>query len=158
MRCAKNQILIKRATTGMVSALANVFVALVGVAGGLAVGSGLVALLIVLDLIPRLAQMANAYRLSIWFETAVIFGSLFWTFADFLDWNLFMPSKGLLSVVGLLDGIFVGMLAAALTEVMNVLPILAKRMNLSKYMVSLVMAMVFGKIIGSLFDWIIYQW
>ncbi len=32
--------------------------------------------------------------------------------------------------IGLLDGIFVGMLAAALTEVMNVLPIIAKRMSL----------------------------
>lgn len=138
--------------------LLNLFIAVLGLAGGLAVGSGLVALLIVLDLIPRLAQIANAYRLSIWFETAVICGSLYWTFADFMDWQLPYSWVPLLSVAGLLDGIFVGMLAAALTEVMNVLPILAKRMNLSNYMVALVMAMVLGKTLGSLFDWLVFQW
>lgn len=142
----------------MINALANIFVALLGLAGGLAVGSGLVALLIVLDLIPRLAQIANAYRMSIWFETAVICGSLYWTFADFMNWKLSLPQGVFLTGAGLFDGIFIGMLAAALTEVMNVLPILAKRMNLSDYMVGLVMAMVLGKTLGSLFDWLVYQW
>ncbi|OBZ08070.1 MULTISPECIES: stage V sporulation protein AB [Bacillales] len=142
----------------MINTLSNVFVALLGLAGGLAVGSGLVALLIVLDLIPRLAQVANAYRMSVWFETAVISGSLYWTFADFMNWRLMLPSGVFLSGAGLIDGMFVGMLAAALTEVMNVLPILAKRMNLSAYMVGLVMAMVLGKTLGSLFDWLVFQW
>ncbi|MGM0880527.1 MAG: stage V sporulation protein AB [Bacillota bacterium] len=142
----------------MINGLENVFVAMLGLAGGLAVGSGLVALLIVLDLIPRLAQIANAYRMSIWFETAVICGSLFWTFTDFMDWKFAFPPGVFLSAAGLFDGMFIGMLAAALTEVMNVLPILAKRMNLSDFMIALVMAMVFGKTLGSLFDWLVFQW
>lgn len=142
----------------MIEWLTNVFVGLLGLAGGLAVGSGLVALLIVLDLIPRLAQLAGAYRMSAWFETAVICGSLYFTFADFLDWKLKLPATVTLCLTGLISGLFVGMLAAALTEVLNVLPILAKRMNLSEYMVALVMAMVTGKILGSLFDWLVFQW
>lgn len=137
---------------------ANLFVALLGLSGGLAVGSGLVSLLIVLDLVPRLAQLARAYRMSLWFETAVISGSMYWTFADFLEWKLRLSSVVVLIVTGIFNGLFVGLLAAALTEVMNVLPILAKRMNLSDYMVSLVMAMVFGKTLGSLFDWLVFQW
>ncbi len=60
--------------------------------------------------------------------------------------------------MGLLDGIFIGMLAAALTEVMNVLPILAKRLHLGGFIHALVMAMVLGKVLGSLFDWLVYQW
>jgi len=142
----------------ILSLLLNLFVAFIGLSGGLAVGSGLVALLIVFDLIPRLAQLANAYRMSVWFETAVISGSLYWTFADFMDWSFSIPPALGLSWVGLLQGAFVGMLAAALTEVINVLPIMAKRMQMSAYMASLVMAMVIGKIVGSLFDWLIYQW
>ncbi len=142
----------------MIECMTDIFLVLLGLAGGLAVGSGLVALLIVFDLIPRLAQLAGAYRMSAWFESALIGGSLFFTFADFLDWKLSVPFGPLLGGIGLLDGIFIGMLAAALTEVINVLPILAKRMNLSSYMVALVMAMVIGKTIGSLFDWFIYQW
>lgn len=147
-----------RAGCGMIKLAENLFIAVLGLAGGLAVGSGLVALLIVFDLIPRLAQLARAFRLSFVFETAIICGSLYWTFADFLDWQLRLPPALVLTSSGLLDGMFVGMLAAALTEVMNVLPILAKRLGLSNYIISLVMAMVIGKTIGSLFDWLVFQW
>ncbi|SFI56947.1 stage V sporulation protein AB [Paenibacillus sp. UNC496MF] len=143
----------------MVSGLAaNSFVAVLGFAGGLGVGSALAALLIVLDIIPRLAQLAFAYRKSIWFETAVVFGALFWSLADFLEWRLWLPKHPTLIVIGTFDGIFVGMLGAALTEVMNVLPILAKRVRLSRYLVSLVYAMVIGKVTGSLFDWLVFQY
>ncbi|MWC28406.1 stage V sporulation protein AB [Paenibacillus sp. MMS18-CY102] len=134
------------------------FVALLGLGGGLAVGSGLVSLLIILDLIPRLAQLGNAYRHSVWFETAVIAGALYWTFADFMDWSLHWQLPVALPVAGLFDGLFVGMLAAALTEVMNVLPILAKRIGLARHITALVLAMVLGKTAGSLFDWLYYQW
>jgi stage V sporulation protein AB len=51
---------------------------------------------------------------------------------------------------------FIGMLAAALTEVLNVFPILAKRIGLGDKIVILLMAIVFGKIIGSLFHWIYF--
>ncbi|BBH21056.1 stage V sporulation protein AB [Paenibacillus baekrokdamisoli] len=142
----------------MISWAANAFVMLLGIAGGLAVGSGLVALLIVLDLIPRLAQLSYGFRKSLWYETAVVSGAVFWSLADFLDIRLWLPSHSSLIFVGLLDGIFIGMLAAALTEVMNVLPILAKRLRLSGYLVSLLMAMVLGKVTGSLFDWLVFQW
>lgn len=142
----------------IVSGLSNLFIALLGVAGGLAVGSGLVALLIVFDLVPRLAQLAGAFRLSGWFESAIISGSLYWTFADFLGWQLPLSAPIFLIVSGIFSGMFVGMLAAALTEVLNVLPILAKRLGLSDYMIALVMSMVLGKTVGSLFDWLVYQW
>ncbi|SEN22655.1 MULTISPECIES: stage V sporulation protein AB [Paenibacillus] len=137
---------------------ADLFVAVLGFAGGLGVGSAFVALLIVLDIIPRLAQIAYAFRKSIWFETAVMSGAVFWSLADFLEWRLWLPRTVTLAIIGTFDGIFVGMLGAALTEVMNVLPILAKRMRLSRYMVGLVMAMVLGKVTGSLFDWLVFQW
>ncbi|MBW7473508.1 stage V sporulation protein AB [Paenibacillus oenotherae] len=137
---------------------AKAFVAILGFAGGLSVGSGLIALLIVLDLIPRLAQLACAFRKSIWYETALISGAVFWSLADFMEWRFSLPGRLTLAGIGLFDGIFIGMLAAALTEVMNLLPLLAKRLRLSCFMVSLVMAMMLGKVTGSLFDWLVFQW
>jgi stage V sporulation protein AB len=137
---------------------ANLLVVLLGLSGGIAVGSGLVALLVILDLIPRLAQLARGYRQSVWFETAIIAGSVFWSLADFFDWTASFPSVFPIMLIGAFDGMFVGMLAAALTEVVNVLPIMAKRLQLSEYMVALVMAMVLGKVAGSLFDWLVFQW
>jgi stage V sporulation protein AB len=142
----------------MASIAGKAFVALLGLAGGLVVGSGLVALLIVLDLVPRIAQVTSAYRKSAWFETAIIAGAVYWSLADFLEWRLRLPRSAALPLIGLSDGVFVGMLAAALTEVMNVLPILAKRLGLSHYIIGLLMAMVLGKVAGSLFDWLYFQW
>ncbi len=140
-----------------VDVLQKSFVVVLGISGGIAVGSGLVALLIVFDLIPRLAHLANAFRMSAWFESAIITGTLYWTLADFLDFQILIPSRLLQAGAGFLDGIFIGMLAAALTEVMNVIPILAKRLKLAKYTIALVMAMILGKMAGSLFDWLVYQ-
>ena len=48
------------------------------------------------------------------------------------------------------------MMAAALTEVLNVWPILAKRIGVDDKIVILIMAIVFGKIFGSLFHWIYF--
>lgn len=136
--------------------LAYCMVILIGAAGGLAVGGGMVAFLIVLDIVPRLAQMTKAFDRVHFFEGAMVAGVMFWTFADFFDWR----AKGMpviTSVFGFLGGCFIGMLAGALTEVLNVLPIMAKRLRLSEYIVWLLMAMVFGKVAGSLFEWIVYH-
>ena len=70
--------------------------------------------------------------------------------------SIFIYLPLLLIIFGLAGGIFVGMMAAALTEVLNVWPILAKRIGVDDKIVILLMALVFGKIIGSLFHWIYF--
>lgn len=45
---------------------------------------------------------------------------------------------------------------AALTEVLNVLPILAKRVGVEGKIIVLLVALVLGKVIGSLFHWIYF--
>lgn len=141
---------------GLIEAAFDVLLVVIGLAGGLAIGSGMVAFLVVLDVIPRLAQVTRSYDKIHWYEGAVVCGSLFWTFADFCGWTMHGTVLGA-GMVGLLAGCFVGLLAAALTEVINVLPILAKRIGLSRYMLWFLMAMVFGKVLGSLFEWLVYQ-
>ncbi|WP_248930847.1 stage V sporulation protein AB [Paenibacillus hamazuiensis] len=135
--------------------IADIMLALIGIAGGIAVGSGMVAFLVVLDVIPRLTQLTDTHLYIRTYEGAVVAGSVFWTLTDFFDWK--MPLFPMCTVlVGLFAGCFIGMLAAALTEVINVLPILAKRIGMESVMVWLLMAMIFGKVFGSLFDWLIY--
>lgn len=143
----------------MIDVLRLGFSTFVGLAGGVAVGGGLVALFIVLDIIPRLAQLTRSYDKVHWFEGAMVSGSLYWTVADFWNWKLghMMIAPVFSGAVGLLHGVFVGLLAAALTEVLNVLPILAKRLRIVQYMFGLLLAMVLGKVTGSLFDWLVYH-
>lgn len=133
--------------------LAELLVMIVGIAGGFSVGSAFVALLIVLDLIPRLVQLTRAYRRSWLFESATLAGAIYWICADQFHWRLDWPD-GWLLFPAIFQGLFVGMFAAALTEVLNVLPILSKRLKLQPYMFSLLVAMILGKVAGSLVDWL----
>ena len=132
-----------------------VIVTIVGLAGGLAVGSGFVAFITVLDIIPRLTQISKGYDFIRWFQRALVAGVLIFTWLDLRGFILHLP-RIMTLLVGMFHGIFVGMLAAALTEVLNVLPILAKRLNMTNAILFLLMAMVLGKISGSLFHWILY--
>ncbi|HZG72864.1 MAG TPA: stage V sporulation protein AB, partial [Chondromyces sp.] len=100
------------------------FVILTGFAGGLAVGGGFVAFLAVLGIIPRLTQLTKTMKAIQHYEAAVIIGALAGCVASLWDFHFFFPSF-VLAPIGLASGIFIGMLAAALTEVLNVFPILA---------------------------------
>jgi|SRR5690625_2641763 len=126
---------------------------MIGFSSGIIIGAGFIALLIVLGIIPRLIQVSRSIQLTNMFSLAVIFGVLFGAYLSFtnVSWSY---SKWVLIIWGGIHGIFNGMLAAALAEILNVFPLLAKRVGLEKYMILLLMAIVFGKIFGSLFQWL----
>jgi len=136
--------------------LANALLVTIGLAGGIAVGSGFVAFITVLDIIPRLTLISKTFRSIPIYEYAIILGVLSFTWVDFRDLVIRL-SLILLIVIGLAMGIFVGLLAAALTEVINVIPILAKRLKMESHIIYLLMAMAFGKVAGSLFQWLFFS-
>ncbi len=131
------------------------FIILMGLAGGLAVGSGFVAFLAVLGVIPRLSQLTKTMRWISWYEWAVVLGAILGTVGSLRD-PVLSFSPYVTVPLGLAGGVFVGMLAAALTEVLNVLPILAKRVRVDDKLETLMMAIVLGKVFGSLFHWIYF--
>jgi stage V sporulation protein AB len=126
-----------------------------GLAGGIAVGSGFVAFLTVLGVIPRLTQLTKANKHIHYLQWAVILGAVLNGWISLQDMS-FSFSTYVLIPLGLMCGVFVGMLAAALTEVTNVFPILAKRVGLETKIVYLLMAIAIGKVVGSLFHWIYF--
>ncbi|WP_047985356.1 stage V sporulation protein AB [Ornithinibacillus californiensis] len=134
--------------------LINAVQIVVGFSGGLAVGCGFVAFLTVLGIIPRLIQLTKTLHLVKVYTGCVVLGTLMGTYLSFanVSWN---HPIILLIIWGAFHGIFNGMLAAALTEVLNVFPLLSKRIRLENKLITLMMAIVLGKIVGSLFQWII---
>lgn len=135
--------------------LSLVLLILVGLSGGLIVGAGLVAFLTVLGIVPRLTQITKTGKYIHLYQYGIIVGSVFWGWVGMHELTFSLPFH-LSALHGLFAGLFVGMLAAALTEVLNVLPILAKRINLVEKIIWLLMAMVLGKIFGSLFHWLYF--
>ena len=140
----------------MIQSLISNFVQLIiGFSGGLAVGAGFVAFLTVLGIIPRLIQLSKTERFINVYISCVITGSLVGTFLSFTSITWDQPMF-LLLFWGLLHGIFNGMLAAALTEILNVFPIIYKRLGIDRHLIWLFMAVVLGKIAGSLFQWMYF--
>ena len=131
------------------------FIIFVGLGGGITGGAGFVAFLTVMGIIPRLMQLTKTMRFVQAYEAAVILGAVCGGW-ETLHMNHLYLTKWIAVPVGLLAGLFVGMLAAALTEVLNVLPILAKRIGLRSKIIILLMAIVIGKIAGSLFHWLYF--
>lgn len=126
-----------------------------GMASGLSVGSGFVAFLTVLGIIPRLTQLTKTMKMIHQYEWAVVIGALMGVAASLRDPALRISAYFLIPL-GLSGGVFVGMLAAGLTEALNVFPILAKRIRLDGKIVILIMAIVLGKIFGSIFQWLYF--
>ncbi|WP_096201051.1 stage V sporulation protein AB [Bacillus sp. FJAT-45350] len=127
----------------------------VGLSGGLAVGAGFVAFLTVLGIVPRLTQLSKTSKFIHYYEAAIIIGALIGAWVSLQDSILYLW-RVLLIPTGLASGMFIGLLAAALTEVLNVFPILAKRIGVAEKIIYLLMAIVLGKICGSLFHWIYF--
>ncbi|HHW39419.1 MAG TPA: stage V sporulation protein AB [Bacillales bacterium] len=127
----------------------------IGFAGGLAVGAGFVAFLTVLGVIPRLTQLTKTMKCIHLYEWGVVLGAIAGGWIGLRE-TIYQFSSLFVIPIGLANGIFVGMLAAALTEVLNVWPILAKRIGVRDKLIILLSAIFFGKIFGSLFHWIYF--
>lgn len=132
------------------------FLIFVGLASGLAVGSGLVAFLTILGVIPRLVHLTKTKVFFRHYEWAAILGAILFGWLSLNDF-LFHTSNLIVVLVGLFTGIFIGMLAAALFEVLNVIPILSKRIGFQEQVIVLLMAIAFGKVFGSLFQWMFFD-
>lgn len=127
---------------------------LIGFSNGIVVGSGIVALITLLDIIPRLAQLTKTYRYIREYEYTIILGS---TFAAVVSLTEISMNLGwfVVVLVGFLNGFFIGLLASALAEVMNVIPVIVRRCRIDGYVIYILYSLIFGKVIGSLVHWIL---
>ncbi|GER66075.1 stage V sporulation protein AB [Weizmannia acidilactici] len=133
----------------------EMFAAFCGLGGGLVAGCGYVAFLTVLGIVPRLVQLSKTAKFIQYYEWAVVLGVLSGTWWGLGDAGGRLPLF-VAAPAGLFCGVFVGMLAAALTEVINVIPIFSKRIGMDRRLISALMAIVIGKVAGSLFQWLYF--
>ena len=127
----------------------------IGLSGGIAVGGAYASILTVLDILPRLAQISKSPANINKFESALVFGGVSWTVIDFMDVTIPLGIWGML-IFGSFGGIFIGLLIAGLAEVFNVLPVMSNRLKMNQYIFHFVVALILGKVTGSLFYWFVY--
>ena len=131
------------------------FVPIVGFGNGLIVGSGIVALITLLDIVPRLSQLTKTYKYMRSYEQILIIGSVIAAFLSLTDISLNLGRFSIVIIFGFFNGFFIGMLASALAEVMNVIPIIVRRFKIDGYVIYILYALILGKVLGSLIDWLI---
>lgn len=139
---------------------------MIGISSGIMVSAGVFTVLFVVGLIPRFASRTDTARCEFLYEECLIFGALL---ADILS---VYPIKGsigelaarvsfsnsimtfILVVIGVFAGMFVGCLSIALAEVLDGIPIFARRIKLKMGVSISVLAVALGKIAGSLYYFI----
>ena len=133
----------------------KVFLVIYGLSAGIMVGAGVVSILILIGIIPRMSHATNTKEFSNLYESLLVIGT-------FLGSILSLHSIGIQGgriitiILGLSYGIFLGFLSSGLTEVILYIPIISRRLKLpSIYLKYIVISLMLGKVIGSFIGWAI---
>lgn len=127
----------------------SVLMVIVGAASGFGIAAGLFAFIVGLGVISDFADRTHTGKYVMLYEDSIILGgilgNLFWIY----QMNC-LQGMGVLLIWGLFSGIFVGCWSMALADILNIFPIFIRRAKISTGLSWLILAMAFGKSIGSL--------
>lgn len=149
----------------------NLLLGLMGVSFGIMSAAGVFTILLVVGLVPRFAGKTHTGRYVVIYEEAVIAGTVtgcfFSIFPEFGRWGSWLQEQfpslqqvwsglgiSLLILFGLFCGIFVGCLALAIAEMLDSIPIFARRIHFRKGIGLVLLSIAAGKLAGSLFYFI----
>ncbi|MGF7058608.1 stage V sporulation protein AB [Brassicibacter mesophilus] len=130
----------------------NFVLATVALSGGVIVGSAAAAFVTLLDIVPRLAQLTDSAKQITLYEKVIVISMSFASFMTLLHKTIKINHL-ILVPIGLILGVFIGMLASALAEVLNVMPVLVRRFNMYGYIYPVLLSIALGKVVGSLISW-----
>lgn len=145
-----------------------VFLAVLGLSFGLLAAAGVFTVLIAVGLIPRFAGKTHTSDHVFLFEEMVVAGTIVGSFLSifarysqigaFLQERLpdlsgvwILGGNVTLAVFGLFCGMFVGCLALAIAEMLDSIPIFARRISFRHGIGLAIISMALGKLAGSLF-------
>ena len=132
----------------------ELLVAFMGLSGGIIVGIGIFAFFTVLGIIPRIINLGKIKTNKQVYSTAILMGTSLST-AIYIYGIRLGGGKCWLIIAGLFMGSFVGMVASALAEVLNVIPFLTISLRIRRWLYFLLLTIIGGKVLGSLLYWIL---
>ena len=137
----------------------TILICIMGFSSGLLVSAGVFTVLFVVGLVPRFAGKTNTARYELFYEECIIFGSVLACILSVFPIESSLGAmmthvsflcQALLVLIGIFAGIFVGCLAIALAEVLDGIPIFARRVKLKKGLDIAIFSVAIGKVTGSL--------
>ncbi|MGL4797890.1 MAG: stage V sporulation protein AB [Cellulosilyticaceae bacterium] len=123
-----------------------------GVSSGIVIATAILAFITAIGLIPRFTAKTDTRTHYLAIGTAAVLGSSAGSMWSLFDLTMPIP-KVIIGVFSLFIGMFIGCLAVALAEVLNVIPIAKNRIKLKKGMHLMMLSFAIGKLIGALYYW-----
>ena len=147
------------------------FLTILGGSYGLLAAAGVFTVLVAVGLVPRFAGKTHTGKKVVLYEEMVIFGTLFgcllsifvrycqvgsWLQSRFPDRMemLLIAGDVFQAIFGIFAGMFIGCLALAIAEMLDSIPIFARRISFRHGLGFAILGMAAGKLCGSL----IYFW
>jgi stage V sporulation protein AB len=133
--------------------IANVILIIIGLSAGVIVAGGLFSFIIGLGVVSDFADRTHTGEHILLYEDSVALGGILGN----IWWIYQFPIPGgsaLLTVFGLLSGIFVGCWAMAIAEMLDIFPIFVRRFKVIRYVPYMILSIAIGKGIGELLFWL----
>lgn len=130
-------------------------------AAGFATAGGFVAFISLIGVVPRLSAITKTASRIPLYEMSLALGLISMNVVSLYDVDLSWIPQVLSSIFinagGFFTGIFVGCLAGALSEVIDIVPILSRRTKLRKGFPYFIKAAAIGKCVGSLLQFYVFR-
>lgn len=124
--------------------------------GGVVVGGAIAALITLIQVMPRLMQLTETRQYLKLYEDFFIAGTFIFSLLYFTDYYI-KVGNFIIVILGLIFGTFVGIFGSAIAETLDVLPIISKKFKIKKKFEAIVIALLIGKTLGSLYYFIVYM-
>ncbi|MDO5156010.1 MAG: stage V sporulation protein AB [Eubacteriales bacterium] len=141
---------------------------LMGLSAGFVTAAAFVAFIAMLGIFPKIAAKTKTAKECILYENCLIYGILLSTlFQFFVVFDHAGYSSSPLSpqwlgilflcLLGLFGGIYIGFLIGGLSEVLNVIPIYARKAHIQKWIVFIIFFLAAGKACFSILQFIVIE-
>ena len=135
----------------------KLFLIVFGLSSGIMVGAGVVALLILVGIIPRMAQITKTKSFISYYEKILVIGTLLGSLISIQNISISIGRTGVL-ILGLSYGIYIGFLSSGLAEILDYIPIVSRRLKIpTLYLKYIIISLLIGKVIGAMIGWRIIE-
>lgn len=122
---------------------------LFGIAAGIVISGGVFAFIVIVGIVPRLVQRTKTAKHIMLYESVISWGGVVGTLTMLGD-HLLSGFGWAEILIGVGYGVFVGCLAVAIAEVLDVIPIMCRRLKVAKDIPWLMLVLAAGKTAGAL--------
>lgn len=120
----------------------------IGLVSGIMTAAGLFAFITLIGVVERMAARTKTNKYVVIYEDMVLLGTVLGNLMHLYKIQVPLGNPFMI-VYGIFSGIFVGTLSVALAEVVNVIPVFARRVNLKYGIPVLVVCFALGKAVGA---------